>query len=240
MHSVVGLACWRVLKARKLRTTFTPEISCACSDTCQNTARRYCRSTASVRSLFFCWHAPCITRRVRPGAVAHPPLPPHRARARLGIYDSQLGRTVRAQRAPAGAGRPRQRAVPFSPGDFPCRDQAPHGRDRHGRHPGAGDHFGRVAERDGGRVQDRHRRLHSDQHHHRLELPLRFPWLAKLLEPAPLLLIDNGRILKRNLRVEFISEDELRSKIREHGVDDPAKVAKAYIEPDGEVTVIKK
>ena len=65
-------------------------------------------------------------------------------------------------------------------------------------------------------------------------------WLAKVLEPPPLLLIDNGRILRRNLRVEFISDDELRSKLREHGVDDPALVAKAYIEPDGEVTVIKK
>ncbi|HKU47953.1 MAG TPA: YetF domain-containing protein [Burkholderiales bacterium] len=67
-----------------------------------------------------------------------------------------------------------------------------------------------------------------------------FPWLSRLLEPAPLLLIENGRILRRNLRVEFISDDELRSKLREHGVEDPALVAKAYIEPDGEVTVIKR
>ena len=68
----------------------------------------------------------------------------------------------------------------------------------------------------------------------------RFPRLARVLEPAPLLLIRDGRILRRNLRVEFISEDELHSKLREHGVEDPAQVAKAYIEPGGEVTVIKK
>jgi uncharacterized membrane protein YcaP (DUF421 family) len=51
--------------------------------------------------------------------------------------------------------------------------------------------------------------------------------LQKILEPPPLLLIDNGRVLRRNLRVEFVSEDELRSKLREHGVTDYAQVAKA-------------
>ena len=64
--------------------------------------------------------------------------------------------------------------------------------------------------------------------------------LQKILEPPPLLLVDNGRVLTRNLRVEFVSEDELRSKLREHGVTDYAQVAKAYMEPDGEVSVIKR
>jgi uncharacterized membrane protein YcaP (DUF421 family) len=64
--------------------------------------------------------------------------------------------------------------------------------------------------------------------------------LQKILEPPPLLLIDNGRVLRRNLRVEFVSEDELRSKLREHGVTDYAQVAKAYMEGDGEVSVIKR
>jgi uncharacterized membrane protein YcaP (DUF421 family) len=64
--------------------------------------------------------------------------------------------------------------------------------------------------------------------------------LQKILEPPPLLLIDNGRVLRRNLRVEFVSEDELRSKLREHGVTDYAQVAKAYMESDGEVSVIKR
>ncbi|HET9351553.1 MAG TPA: YetF domain-containing protein [Burkholderiales bacterium] len=64
--------------------------------------------------------------------------------------------------------------------------------------------------------------------------------LQKILEPPPLLLIDNGRVLRRNLRVEFVSEDELRSKLREHGVSDYAQVAKAYMESDGEISVIKR
>ena len=64
--------------------------------------------------------------------------------------------------------------------------------------------------------------------------------LQKILEPPPLLLVENGRVLRRNLRVEFVSEDELRSKLREHGVTDYAQVAKAYMESDGEVSVIKR
>lgn len=64
--------------------------------------------------------------------------------------------------------------------------------------------------------------------------------LQKILEPPPLLLVENGRVLRRNLRVEFVSEDELRSKLREHGVTDYAEVDKAYMESDGEVSVIKR
>ena len=71
-------------------------------------------------------------------------------------------------------------------------------------------------------------------------LTFRSPRLQKLLEPSPLLLIDNGRVLWRHLRQENISETELRSKLREHGVTDPREVEKSYMEPDGQVTVIKK
>jgi uncharacterized membrane protein YcaP (DUF421 family) len=47
-------------------------------------------------------------------------------------------------------------------------------------------------------------------------------------------------VLWRHLRREFISEEELRTKLREHGVTDPREVHKAYMEPDGQVTVLKK
>jgi uncharacterized membrane protein YcaP (DUF421 family) len=66
------------------------------------------------------------------------------------------------------------------------------------------------------------------------------PALQKLLEPPPLLLVDRGRMLRRHLRMEFVSEQELRSKLREHGVTDLAEVEKAYMESDGEVSVIKR
>jgi uncharacterized membrane protein YcaP (DUF421 family) len=66
------------------------------------------------------------------------------------------------------------------------------------------------------------------------------PAMQSVLEPPPLLLIDQGKVLKRHLRMEFISEEELKSKLREHGVTDPREVDKAYMEPDGQVTVIKR
>ena len=71
-------------------------------------------------------------------------------------------------------------------------------------------------------------------------LNYRFPALQGWLEAPPLLLGDNGRILHRNLRHEFVTEDELKSKLREQGVDDVAKVARAHMESDGTVSVIKR
>jgi uncharacterized membrane protein YcaP (DUF421 family) len=71
-------------------------------------------------------------------------------------------------------------------------------------------------------------------------LTFRIPRLQKILEPPPLLLIDDGRVLWRHLRREFLSETELQTKLREHGVRSPAEVDKAFMEPDGQVTVLKK
>jgi len=71
-------------------------------------------------------------------------------------------------------------------------------------------------------------------------LAFRFRTLERLLMPPPLLLIDRGRILWRNLRKVLVSELELQAKLREHGVTDPRQVERAYIEPDGEFTVLKR
>jgi uncharacterized membrane protein YcaP (DUF421 family) len=71
-------------------------------------------------------------------------------------------------------------------------------------------------------------------------LNYRVPALQDWLEAPPLPLVDNGRILHRNLRHEFVTEQELASKLREQGVDDVSKVAKAHMESDGSVSVIKR
>jgi uncharacterized membrane protein YcaP (DUF421 family) len=68
----------------------------------------------------------------------------------------------------------------------------------------------------------------------------RVPALQKWLEAPPLLLVDDGRILHRNLRHEFVTEEELRSKLREKGIDDLRQVAKAHMEADGSVSVIRR
>jgi uncharacterized membrane protein YcaP (DUF421 family) len=71
-------------------------------------------------------------------------------------------------------------------------------------------------------------------------LNFRVPALRPWLEPPPMLLIQNGRILHRNLRHEYLTEDELKAKLREKGVKDYSEVAEAHMESDGNVSVIKR
>jgi uncharacterized membrane protein YcaP (DUF421 family) len=71
-------------------------------------------------------------------------------------------------------------------------------------------------------------------------LTFRVAALERLLQPPPLLLIRDGRILWRNLRVEFVSEQELLSQLRQRGIADPSEVQRAYLESDGEVSVIRR
>lgn len=65
------------------------------------------------------------------------------------------------------------------------------------------------------------------------------PFIDRLIRPAPLLLIKDGRVLRRHLRQELVTMDELLSKLREEGVDGPAHVGEAYIEGDGNISVKK-
>lgn len=60
------------------------------------------------------------------------------------------------------------------------------------------------------------------------------------IEPAPLKLVQHGRLLRRNMRKEWLTVEELMSKLREQGVDDLSKVASAWMEADGEISVIKR
>ena len=69
-------------------------------------------------------------------------------------------------------------------------------------------------------------------------LAFRFPQARRLLEPAALPLVRNGVVLHRNLRREYITLDELRAKLREHGVADLAEVKAARLESDGEISVL--
>jgi uncharacterized membrane protein YcaP (DUF421 family) len=70
-------------------------------------------------------------------------------------------------------------------------------------------------------------------------LAFRSPTLRRWLEPAPLALVRHGRIQRKNLRQELITEEELRSHLREQGVSDLQQVEIAYMEPDGMISVIK-
>ena len=69
-------------------------------------------------------------------------------------------------------------------------------------------------------------------------LVYRWPGLARYLKGRSRPLIVNGRLDHRALRRELISEDELQSQLRAHELDDYAQVRRAYLEPNGEITII--
>jgi uncharacterized membrane protein YcaP (DUF421 family) len=71
-------------------------------------------------------------------------------------------------------------------------------------------------------------------------LAFRSARIRALLEPAPVLLVHDGRILHRNLRRELMSVDDLRAKLRQHGIDDVAQVGAARLESDGELSAIRR
>ena len=70
-------------------------------------------------------------------------------------------------------------------------------------------------------------------------LSYRYDWLRRLLEPSPLLLVRNGKIQAQNMRLEFITKDELMSHLREQGIEHLNDVRTAYIESDGQISVIR-
>jgi uncharacterized membrane protein YcaP (DUF421 family) len=63
------------------------------------------------------------------------------------------------------------------------------------------------------------------------------PAVAKLLEPPPLKVVRDGKLLRRNMRTEFITEDELMSQLRQQGITEIASVKYAQVEPDGGISV---
>lgn len=71
-------------------------------------------------------------------------------------------------------------------------------------------------------------------------LGFRFPMMEKLLRPAPLLLIKDGKLQRRNLKEEMITQEELMGQLRQQGVEKIEEVQKCYLEADGHVSVITK
>ena len=69
-------------------------------------------------------------------------------------------------------------------------------------------------------------------------LAFRFRRVRRFAEPASLLLVLNGRMLPKNMRKEFITEEELWIQLRKHGVQRLDQVRAVYLEPEGDFSVI--
>lgn len=68
----------------------------------------------------------------------------------------------------------------------------------------------------------------------------RVPWLRGVLRAAPVEVVRDGKVLTRNLRREFMTEDELDAQLRLQGIDAVDDVARAFVEHDGRISVIRK
>ncbi len=68
----------------------------------------------------------------------------------------------------------------------------------------------------------------------------RWKWLHRLLEPKPLVLVENGQVNREHLNRERISDDELAAQLRENGVDDFSRVKRATLESEGSVSVVTR
>jgi uncharacterized membrane protein YcaP (DUF421 family) len=64
------------------------------------------------------------------------------------------------------------------------------------------------------------------------------PWFERFMRAPPLLLIKDGKMLRRNMRQELITEEELMSQIRQQGCQSIENVERAFIEGDGRISII--
>ncbi|HWR42219.1 DUF421 domain-containing protein [Sporomusa sp.] len=62
----------------------------------------------------------------------------------------------------------------------------------------------------------------------------------KLLEAEPLLVVHNGKILEGNLKKRYYNVNDLLEMLRKQGTFDPQQIEFALIEPDGQLSVLKK
>ncbi len=66
----------------------------------------------------------------------------------------------------------------------------------------------------------------------------RFAAVRRVLEPPPLVLINNGRLIRAHLRRELVTVEELMAALRLQGVEDIARVKTARMEGDGRISII--
>jgi uncharacterized membrane protein YcaP (DUF421 family) len=71
-------------------------------------------------------------------------------------------------------------------------------------------------------------------------LSYRIPLIEKLVSSPPLRIVRDGRILRRNMRREFVTEEELMASLRQQGIDDIGDVKAAFVEGEGQITVVRR
>lgn len=66
-----------------------------------------------------------------------------------------------------------------------------------------------------------------------------FQSIRRLVQPPPEALVLNGKMQRKAMRRELITAEELQSKLREQGIEQLGEIKIAYLEEDGEISVIR-
>jgi uncharacterized membrane protein YcaP (DUF421 family) len=64
--------------------------------------------------------------------------------------------------------------------------------------------------------------------------------IKRLMEPPPQPLIRDGKMVWKALKRNLITEDELKSKLREKGIETMDGIRVAYLESDGQISVLER
>ena len=65
------------------------------------------------------------------------------------------------------------------------------------------------------------------------------PAFRRFAQPPPLPLVRDGQFLSRNMRMEHITEEDLRAKLRQQGINSLKSVKSVHMESDGKISVVK-
>jgi uncharacterized membrane protein YcaP (DUF421 family) len=68
----------------------------------------------------------------------------------------------------------------------------------------------------------------------------RFPRIRPILEPEPLILVEDGSVIEKNLRKERMTPEELAAEARLQQIDSLEKVKWAVLESGGQISFIPK
>lgn len=71
-------------------------------------------------------------------------------------------------------------------------------------------------------------------------LSYRSPQIRKLFTSPPLILVRNGVLQTQAMRKEFITRDEVFTKLREEGIEHLADVKQMQLESDGQLSIIQR
>jgi len=71
-------------------------------------------------------------------------------------------------------------------------------------------------------------------------LGYRYPFIRRLIHPRNKPLVRDGRLIRKNLAEELMTEEELMTQLRLQGVERLDEVKAVYVEGNGQISVIKQ